>query len=49
MIGLFQEPGKKATVFVAQQKKNKKQNKKQESRFTRRTDLLNDKKLDRTP
>ena len=48
MIGLFQEPGKKATVFVAQQK-NKKQNKKQESRFTRRTDLLNDKKLDRTP
>ena len=46
MIGLFQEPGKKATVFVAQQKK---QNKKQESRFTRRTDLLNDKKLDRTP
>ena len=23
MIGLFQEPGKKATVFVAQQKKTK--------------------------
>ena len=23
MIGLFQEPGKKATVFVAQQKKQK--------------------------